>query len=430
MFYTFHKCWSELFVPVHTEHFWTSVFYSFHTSALSWYFLLLNNFSSDVICPLPDSYSPQYVEAAWYPWWEKQGFFKPEYGVRKILSVFSFSLSCFVEVPLLALPCNNPSVSLDSPGRGRVSRSRTPVVCSWSASLHLMWPDHFTWVTLSPTPSRTLWPDGRYRQTPAAGLISQRFLTVWWLLSLHLCLQAQDARRDHLVESWLWSRWYCYAGSGREEADEREGPEPPWSGQRKLRSGSLEVEEWVSGVNSCRKGFSGYKTEVDNNVSVCVLLVRKGDRIYQQLKKMGSSLDWDRACFTMDPVSGFAPLNNYDHILSIRFSSARLYSENVLCSPRGLHSDAWWRSDLQEQKAGQLVLQTELSHLRHWGKFCFSFWMSSTQFELQQNKMMHQNIDWCDSSKVFLVYLLLNPIIIYYYIRALCWCNTDVFFYI
>ena len=30
---------------------------------------------------MPDSYSPQYVEAAWYAWWEKSGFFKPEYGV-------------------------------------------------------------------------------------------------------------------------------------------------------------------------------------------------------------------------------------------------------------------------------------------------------------------------------------------------------------
>jgi valyl-tRNA synthetase len=29
---------------------------------------------------MPPSYSPQYVEAAWYSWWEKQGFFKPEYG--------------------------------------------------------------------------------------------------------------------------------------------------------------------------------------------------------------------------------------------------------------------------------------------------------------------------------------------------------------
>lgn len=41
---------------------------------------------TDVITPLPDSYSPQYVEAAWYPWWEKQGFFKPEYGVRRFCS--------------------------------------------------------------------------------------------------------------------------------------------------------------------------------------------------------------------------------------------------------------------------------------------------------------------------------------------------------
>lgn len=38
----------------------------------------------DTVSPLPDSYSPQYVEAAWYSWWEKQGFFKPEYGVSMI----------------------------------------------------------------------------------------------------------------------------------------------------------------------------------------------------------------------------------------------------------------------------------------------------------------------------------------------------------
>lgn len=32
----------------------------------------------DTHCPLPDAYSPKYVEAAWYSWWEKQGFFRPE----------------------------------------------------------------------------------------------------------------------------------------------------------------------------------------------------------------------------------------------------------------------------------------------------------------------------------------------------------------
>ena len=33
----------------------------------------------DTSCPLPSAYSPQYVEAAWYAWWEKSGFFKPEF---------------------------------------------------------------------------------------------------------------------------------------------------------------------------------------------------------------------------------------------------------------------------------------------------------------------------------------------------------------
>ncbi|CAF0867047.1 unnamed protein product [Rotaria sordida] len=27
----------------------------------------------DINCELPQSYSPRYVEAAWYDWWEKQG---------------------------------------------------------------------------------------------------------------------------------------------------------------------------------------------------------------------------------------------------------------------------------------------------------------------------------------------------------------------
>lgn len=38
----------------------------------------------DVTSSMPDAYSPRYVEAAWYAWWEKQGFFKPEYGVSMI----------------------------------------------------------------------------------------------------------------------------------------------------------------------------------------------------------------------------------------------------------------------------------------------------------------------------------------------------------
>ena len=32
----------------------------------------------DVSSPMPSAYSPEYVEAAWYSWWKKSGFFKPE----------------------------------------------------------------------------------------------------------------------------------------------------------------------------------------------------------------------------------------------------------------------------------------------------------------------------------------------------------------
>ncbi|GFS27181.1 valine--tRNA ligase [Elysia marginata] len=41
----------------------------------------------DTKCPMPDAYSPQYVEAAWYDWWVKEGFFKPEYGGRDLKSL-------------------------------------------------------------------------------------------------------------------------------------------------------------------------------------------------------------------------------------------------------------------------------------------------------------------------------------------------------
>uniref|UniRef100_A0A914CX14 Valine--tRNA ligase n=1 Tax=Acrobeloides nanus TaxID=290746 RepID=A0A914CX14_9BILA len=34
----------------------------------------------DIFGELPAAYNPKYVEAAWYEWWEKEGFFRPEYG--------------------------------------------------------------------------------------------------------------------------------------------------------------------------------------------------------------------------------------------------------------------------------------------------------------------------------------------------------------
>src|SRR6218665_900518 len=50
---------------------------------------------------MPDSYSPLYVEAAWYSWWEKSGFFKPEYGVSRDINSPNNSLQCFICLHLL-----------------------------------------------------------------------------------------------------------------------------------------------------------------------------------------------------------------------------------------------------------------------------------------------------------------------------------------
>lgn len=41
----------------------------------------LSSACTDVSGPLPPAYSPRYVEAAWYQWWAREGFFKPEYQV-------------------------------------------------------------------------------------------------------------------------------------------------------------------------------------------------------------------------------------------------------------------------------------------------------------------------------------------------------------
>ncbi|KAA0183726.1 Valyl-tRNA synthetase [Fasciolopsis buskii] len=41
--------------------------------------LLLSYYRQDVSQPMPTSYSPKYVEALWYEWWESCGFFHPKH---------------------------------------------------------------------------------------------------------------------------------------------------------------------------------------------------------------------------------------------------------------------------------------------------------------------------------------------------------------
>jgi hypothetical protein len=52
----------------------------FCTQNVTFYIELFSKIQ-DTTCQLPDAYSPLYVEAAWYEWWEKAGYFKPEVAV-------------------------------------------------------------------------------------------------------------------------------------------------------------------------------------------------------------------------------------------------------------------------------------------------------------------------------------------------------------
>ncbi|XP_046735279.1 valine--tRNA ligase isoform X2 [Diprion similis] len=159
----------------------------------------------DVNCSMPDSYSPRFVEAAWYSWWRKQGFFKPEYGRKSINET-------------------NP--------KG-------------------------TFVMVIPPPNVTG--------------------------SLHLGHALTNAIED-VITRWnrmkgrttLWNPGCDHAGIATQVVVEKK----LWRDEQKTRH-DIGREKFVEKVWE-------WKNE-------------KGDRIYEQLRKLGSSFDWDRACFTMDP---------------------------------------------------------------------------------------------------------------------------------
>ncbi|XP_017772804.1 PREDICTED: valine--tRNA ligase [Nicrophorus vespilloides] len=154
---------------------------------------------------MPDAYSPKYVEAAWYSWWEKQGFFKPEYGRSSIVE-------------------KNPK-------------------------------GNFT--IIIPPPNVTG--------------------------SLHLGHALTNAIQDSLIrwnrmkgKTTLWNPGCDHAGIATQVVVEKK----LWREEKKTRH-DVGREDFV-------KKIWNWKEE-------------KGDRIYLQLKKLGSSYDWTRAAFTMDP---------------------------------------------------------------------------------------------------------------------------------
>ncbi|XP_077298663.1 valyl-tRNA synthetase [Arctopsyche grandis] len=160
----------------------------------------------DVKCQMPDGYSPQYVEAAWYSWWEKSGFFKPEYGRKSVLEKNPKGKFTMVIPP--------PNVT----GSLHLGHALTNAVEDCITRWHRM------------NGRTTLWNPG----CDHAGIATQV-----------------------VVEKKIW----------REE---------------KLTRHDLGREEFV-------KRIWTWKNE-------------KGNSIYEQLRSLGSSYDWSRVRFTMDPI--------------------------------------------------------------------------------------------------------------------------------
>lgn len=153
---------------------------------------------------LPAQYSPKYVEAAWYDWWKKEGFFKPEYG-RNLDEPNPKGKFVMVIPP--------PNVTGMLHVGHALTNSVEDAICRW----HRM------------KGRTTLWVPG----CDHAGIATQ------------VAVEKKLKREEGLSRHDL----------GREEFLKR-------------------VWQWKN---------------------------EKGGFIYHQLEKMGSSLDWDRVTFTMDP---------------------------------------------------------------------------------------------------------------------------------
>uniref|UniRef100_A0A6Q2XHC1 Valine--tRNA ligase, mitochondrial n=1 Tax=Esox lucius TaxID=8010 RepID=A0A6Q2XHC1_ESOLU len=157
---------------------------------------------ADTTLPFPSSYSPEYVEASWYQWWEKQGFFTPE---------------------------NHDNLP------GAVNRSFSMCIPppNVTGTLHL---GHALTVAIEDALAR------RRRM--------QGYKVLWVPGCDHAGIATQT-----VVERMLF----------REHGKRRK---------------DLSREEFLQEVWKWKKS--------------------KGDEIYHQLRKLGASLDWSRACFTMD----------------------------------------------------------------------------------------------------------------------------------
>ncbi|KAJ8287759.1 hypothetical protein COCON_G00004180 [Conger conger] len=185
----------------------------------------------------------KYVEAAWYPWWEKQGFFKPEYGRKSVSEPNPRGMF------MMCIPPPNVTGSL------HLGHALTNAIQDCLTRWHRM------------RGETTLWNPG----CDHAGIATQ--VVVEKKLKRERGLSRHDLGREAFLEEvWKWKN-------------------------------------------------------------------EKGDRIYHQLRRLGSSLDWDRACFTMDDKLSYAVQEAFIrfHDEGVIYRSKRLV--NWSCSLNSAISD-------------------------------------------------------------------------------------------
>uniref|UniRef100_A0A4W4GRX5 Valine--tRNA ligase, mitochondrial n=1 Tax=Electrophorus electricus TaxID=8005 RepID=A0A4W4GRX5_ELEEL len=173
----------------------------------------------DTTLPLPQTYSPKYVESCWYHWWEKEELFSPEKHVRE-------------EEGAPSSP-QNPS------------QMEIPHAVDKYFSLCI------------PPPNVT----GALHLGHALTVAIEDSLARW---------------RRMQGYKVLWVPGCDHAGIATQSVVER----------RLLRDYGKRRQEY------CREEFLQ---------EVWKWKKEKGDEIYHQLRQLGASLDWSRACFTLDP---------------------------------------------------------------------------------------------------------------------------------
>lgn len=162
----------------------------------------------------------------------------------------------------------------------------------------------------------------------------------------------------------MWSRWNCNTSGCGKKTTEGTKTYSTRSWSRCLYKRSLEVEKWV-----CANLLS---IAIRDNLFWYWYLYRKGHRIYDQLKKLGAGVDWDRAVFMMDPVNTFSNLS----CLWLTICHAWIWPlENRSVCYWSFYSNAWKRCYLPFNSIGELVLYVTLSNIRYWG-FVLLVWFT------------------------------------------------------